>query len=180
LAGKLLVATPKLAGTPFEQAVVLVMQHNQQGTFGVTLNRPADDSAVNAWQKLIGADADIDRNVVNGGPMNGPVFAIHESRSLSEMEMPGGIFVSAQVDKLRQLSSQFEHAYRIVLGVAGWQVGQLARELGDGYWYVMPADAEQIFDDPQWMWQRCIEQYGRTLLQDVVGIDGFPDDPSLN
>ncbi|NED79941.1 hypothetical protein G3I76_07500, partial [Streptomyces sp. SID11233] len=40
LTGRLLVATPALADPNFARAVVLVLDHDAEGTLGVVLNRP--------------------------------------------------------------------------------------------------------------------------------------------
>lgn len=40
LTGRLLVATPTLADPNFDRAVVLLLDHDEQGSLGVVLNRP--------------------------------------------------------------------------------------------------------------------------------------------
>lgn len=40
LTGRLLVATPALADPNFERAVVLLLDHDEEGSLGVVLNRP--------------------------------------------------------------------------------------------------------------------------------------------
>ena len=42
VAGQLLIATPALRGPPFDHAVILVAQHNQDGALGIVINRPLD------------------------------------------------------------------------------------------------------------------------------------------
>lgn len=177
--GTLLVASPSLFETPFRKAVILIIQSNQNGTFGVVLNRPADEKIKYAWQELTGSN-DGDANIVHGGPIGGPVFAIHQHHSIAELEMPGGIFVTAQSDKFQQLVQQDESRYRIVFGVAGWQEGQLGQELDEGMWYKIRGDAEQIFDDPDWMWEKSIRRYGQQVLCDVIGLNDVPGDPLSN
>ena len=177
--GSLLVAAPSLFETPFRKAVVLILQSNEDGTFGVVLNRPANDQIKVAWQELTGSNEG-DGNIVQGGPIGGPVFAIHQRQSIAELEMPGGIFVTTQSDKFQELVSQDDSRYRIVFGVAGWQQGQLGQELNDGHWYKITGDAEQVFGDPDWMWEKSIRRYGQQLLCEVVGLNSLPDDPLKN
>jgi putative AlgH/UPF0301 family transcriptional regulator len=40
LTGRLLVATPALADPNFDRAVVLLLDHDEEGSLGVVLNRP--------------------------------------------------------------------------------------------------------------------------------------------
>jgi len=179
LHGKLLVATPSLNENPFQRTVVLILQHNEQGTFGVVLNRPANEEMRQAWEDATG-QSPYERCVVQGGPIGGPVFAIHQRESIGEVAMPGGIFVSVDTKSLRHLTEQVDDRYRIIFGVASWQVGQLQDEINRGIWYTLPADADDIFDDATWMWEKALRRYGEQLTRDVVGIDQFPPDPTRN
>ena len=177
--GMLLVATPKLDETRFERSVVLLMQHDDRGTFGVAINKPANDSVKSVWEELTGAEPVEDQLVVAGGPLQGPVIALHQLKDLSDVAMPGGIYVSAQIEKLHELI-KYEDPYRIVVGIAGWQRGQLQEELSSGCWYVLPSDADMVFEDPEWMWEYCIDECGRQQIVDLIGGDWFPDDPTMN
>ncbi|MGB6045231.1 MAG: YqgE/AlgH family protein, partial [Pirellulales bacterium] len=42
LKGTLIIASPQLADPNFAQAVVLMIEHDENGAFGVVLNRPTD------------------------------------------------------------------------------------------------------------------------------------------
>ena len=177
--GTLLVASPALKGTVFQKAVVFVLQNNADGTFGVVLNRPANDEIKVEWHKLVGSEFS-DRFIVQGGPIGGPVFALHQEQNLAEMEIPGGVFVSAGSDKFQQLVENDDSSYRIVFGVAGWQHGQLQDEIDDGLWFPLDGDAAQVFDDPTWMWEKTLRRYGQELICDIVGLDRLPASPLLN
>ena len=50
--GSLLIATASLSDTLFQQAVILVLQSNELGIFGVILNQPANDEIKFAWRQL--------------------------------------------------------------------------------------------------------------------------------
>ena len=50
--GLLLVATPVLSETEFDRTVLLILEHDESGTFAVVLNRPSDitvDSVLPEW-----------------------------------------------------------------------------------------------------------------------------------
>ena len=179
LPGTLLVASPALKETPFHRAVVLVLQNNSQGTFGVTLNRPADEDMRSAWEQMTGIQAE-DPILVQGGPINGPVFAIHREPELADHEVAGGVFVCSETDKFLELSQQATSDYRIVFGVAGWQVGQLQQEIEMGYWLPISNQIDFAFEPPRGLWARSMRLYGQQLLTDVVGVKNFPSDPLQN
>ena len=177
--GKLLVATPKLDSTKFERSVILLMQHDDRGTFGVTINKPSTDRVKSAWENLTGAVPADDQLILAGGPLQGPVIALHQVPDLCDVAMPGGIFVAAQMEKLNELA-KYEDPYRIVVGLAGWKNGQLKSELESGCWYMMPSNADTVFEDPEWLWDFCLDECGRRQIADLIGHHGFPDDPSHN
>ena len=70
LTGRLLVATPALADPNFDRAVVLLLDHDEEGTLGVVLNRPTPVGrrrrAGVAGRALAGAP----RVVFQGGPVS--------------------------------------------------------------------------------------------------------------
>lgn len=177
--GTLLVASPSLMNTPFERAVVLVLQSGDDGTFGVALNRPANDQLRSAWYQMTGA-SNGEQSIVHGGPIGGPVFAIHQEPSLAEMEMPGGVFISSDSGAVQELVNHPGLDYRIVFGVAGWKPGQLAHEVDAGLWFKLDGDAQNVFDDPDWLWEKSLRRYGNQVLCETVGLSGILGDPSLN
>jgi len=180
LKGTLLVSTERMQGSRFEKAVVLLMQDDDKGTFGVTLNKPANKKVRQAWTKLTGESISDQQEIVAGGPLQGPVIALHQDPTMYDLEMMGGLYVSAKVDKLQQLTNQFDNPYRIIVGIAGWKPGQLSNEVNDGCWYLLPFDVDLVFDDPEWMWDFCMQECGRHQIADIVGHDNIPFDPSLN
>lgn len=180
--GQLLIATEMLNGTVFDRTVVLLVQDDENGAFGVILNRPADEKQKQHWRQMSGSPDHVASQLVHGGPMGGPVFAIHKFQSLAEMEMPGELFISAKAEMIQQLFDRNPDNYRIYLGIAGWKDDQLVDEIDRGLWYVMDSDPEDIFDDSDWLWEKALFRYGELALCDVLGITEYdlPLDPSLN
>ena len=179
LQGKLLVAAPSLIGNVFEKTVVLVLQHNSSGTFGIVLNRPADKEILTEWESMTGKDP-TNRCFVHGGPVGGPVFAIHQQQAIGEVEMPCGLFVSADSVSMRKLMEQDDDRYRIVFGVASWSIGQLESEIDSGIWFPLNARADDVFDDASWMWEKSLRRYGEQVTREVLRIDRLPDNPNWN
>ncbi|MEM7454735.1 MAG: YqgE/AlgH family protein [Planctomycetota bacterium] len=180
--GTLLVATPVLDDSNFRQTVILLLQHNDQGSFGVVLNRPADANIRKAWENLAGNEAEDARseNIVHGGPVGGPVFAIHQHEVFGEMEMPCGIFVSARSENLKLLIQNEVERYKIVFGISSWDVGQLQSEIDAGCWFTVSADADHVFGEMEWMWEQQLRRYGREVTRLVFGLGELPEDPQLN
>lgn len=69
LAGRLLVATPVLADPNFDRAVVLLLDHDEEGSLGVVLNRPTPvdvGEILESWADLAGEPG----VVFQGGPVS--------------------------------------------------------------------------------------------------------------
>lgn len=182
LQGHFLVATPKLShsNSTFQRSVILVLQDDHNGTFGVALNRVADVESGEDFGSPPGVpDLKVASNYV-GGDQGGPIFAIHQSRALADLEIPGGIFLSAQSEKLNELMGQIESPYRLVLGVVGWEKKQVRQEINKGLWLPMTASHEEIFGDPASLWRECLRRHGRDELVRVVGPVHFPPSAQHN
>ncbi|POX65535.1 hypothetical protein C3481_16200, partial [Microbacterium sp. Ru50] len=69
LTGRLLVATPALADPNFDRAVVLLLDHDEEGSLGVVLNRPTPVGVADIlqpWADLAGEPG----VVFQGGPVS--------------------------------------------------------------------------------------------------------------
>lgn len=185
LLGKLLVASPRAPiGFPFGRAVVLILQHNEEGVFGVVLNRPASPEMLSAWQQAAGRPSFAAEKLVAGGPVQGPILAIHSEAELAEVEIQGGLFVSVQRDAIDQLSDMElygDHVpYRIVMGAMNWQPVQLQGEIDNGAWFVVDGAADLVFADPSVLWENAVRFYGAESIRQLTGIRNLPADPLLN
>ena len=185
MVGKLLVATPRVpVGFPFSKAVILVLQDSDEGIFGVVLNRPASPEMLMAWQKVADRPTFAAEKLVAGGPVQGPILAIHCEQELAEVEIDGGIFVSVQKDAIEQLSAmELDHKgipFRIVLGAVSWDYGHLENEIDHGAWFVVDGEPDQIFADPALMWEQSVRRYGAQSITELTGVRDFPADPLLN
>ncbi|GIS34249.1 MAG: hypothetical protein Ct9H90mP5_06980 [Acidimicrobiaceae bacterium] len=68
-AGRLLVASPLMADSNFDRAVVFVFDHNEAGAVGLVLNDPRDDylgQAIPIWVESRFADC----TLFSGGPVD--------------------------------------------------------------------------------------------------------------
>ncbi len=178
--GDLLVATPKLPDPNFSKAVVLLVQHGENGSLGIVLNRPTDQSIADVWQQVSDVPCSDKRPVNLGGPVPGPLMAIHSAKYLSEIEVLPGVYFAAQKGKLDELVQQEEHEFRIFLGHAGWGGGQLEGELKQGAWLTTPATVDYVFHEGDDLWKKVAGDIGSSLLFSSLKIDDVPEDPTVN
>jgi putative transcriptional regulator len=175
LRGSLLVAAPQLLDPNFRRTVVLVAEHDDDGTMGVILNRPSGMSVGDAapeLEALVGPEAPI----FAGGPVQptaGVVLA-----EVAEVGEP--IFDDViLLPDLAELADVIDGAgrTRVFAGYAGWGPGQLEDELGRDDWIVEPARPDDVFsEEPDALWAAILLRKGGQYAL----VARMPDDPSLN
>lgn len=179
-AGRLLVASPKLLDPNFMHTVVLLCEHNEEGSYGLILNRPGD---------LAVSELDTEAPLLKGRGdrlfFGGPVQVQHlqllhraEAPVPLSMEVIPGVRLGGDPDALLEaLSGRGEESVRFLVGYSGWGAEQLATEMGEGAWVVCPARKEYIFDPhPDTLWRRVLRERGGA----IAGLADVPPDPSWN
>ncbi len=180
LQGHLLIASPRIGDPRFERTVVLIMHHDQEGAFGVVLNRPLAETVRSLWKKLGDATCTIERNVNLGGPVSGPIIALHRQQAAAEFEVPPGLYVAEQKKHIKQLVKDADGPLRIFIGHASWTDGQLESELASGAWLTLPAKVDHVFHEEDDLWVTAMREVGREFWRSVLGIEDFPADVSMN
>ena len=66
---------------------------------------------------------------------------------------------------------------RFFIGYAGWEPGQLEKELEEKAWFVAKADHKVIFETAaSMMWTEAVKKMGEPFAP----MANFPEDPSMN
>lgn len=168
LAPGLLIAMPQLVDPNFTRSVVLMIEHNDSGSFGLVINQPSPLSARELLDSLEmswgGAD---DAPVWSGGPVSpGTGWVLHEPVA-TIADGPGtaavgpGVDLSTSPERLRLLARRPPDRLRILLGYSGWGPGQLAREMAEGAWLHADLDPAIVFDlAPDEMWRAAVASLG--------------------
>ena len=100
LAGNLLIATPDLVDPNFLRTVIFLIQHTDQGATGVILNQPTPTTVAAVWDEISEAECECDHPVSRGGPVDGPLLALHQLLEVSEREVIEGVHVSMHRESL--------------------------------------------------------------------------------
>ncbi len=109
-----------------------------------------------------------------GGPMSGPVVAVHGSSEFAEAETGCGIYVAAQKPNLEALVRRHEAPYRLIVGHIGWQHDQLQAEVDSGVWHIAPATTDAVFGADQDMWPRLIRRATARSVANWIGTTDVP------
>jgi putative transcriptional regulator len=161
--GQLLIANPTLMDPNFRHSVVLICEHNDQGTLGLILNRPTDVLLSEALPALSILKA-TSYVLFWGGPVQqSTVLMLFRLTQVptEPKEVMTGVYLGAGPDTLTQVITQPNptETFRAYAGYAGWAVGQLEHEMAMGSWALVSGDGSTIFDrDPSTLWADLVEK----------------------
>lgn len=177
--GRLLISEPFLPDPNFERTVILLCEHNEQGSFGFVLNKPSLLRMSDVLQET-GSYSEV---LYVGGPVQqDTLHFIHRSTQLEGgIEIAKGIFWGGNFEAVSIMLKQgndMENDFRFFLGYSGWGAGQLQSELEQNSWIVSDnVTAEQIFDtEPEVLWKEVLKKMGGKYKM----FSNYPIDPRLN
>ncbi|MEZ6120604.1 MAG: YqgE/AlgH family protein [Pirellulaceae bacterium] len=125
LRGQLLVASPQLPDPNFYRSVVMILDHDEDGAMGLILNRTCSRTLKDIWPLISNRPCLSNALIGVGGPVEGPLLALHNNPLLDEFQVLPGVFFSQKRESIEQLVTDGKSSIRIFLGYAGWGGGQL-------------------------------------------------------
>ena len=155
LTNHLLVAMPSLSDPNFAQTVALICEHTDRGALGIVLNKPLPmrlSDVFSQMQITPASEIIAAQPVLRGGP-------VHTDRGFV-LHRPGGhwdhthkVSETIQVTTSRDVLAAMARGEGpadafIALGYAGWESGQLEREIRENAWMSVPVDARVVFELP--------------------------------
>ncbi len=177
--GRILVSEPYLLDPNFERSIILLCDHNQDGSFGFVLNKPSNSNI----GELLEGIKNFDLPVFIGGPVEqNTLHFIHRYQALEgAAEICDGIFWGGDFERLLFLletKQVLPEDLKLFLGYSGWEAGQLDEELNADSWMVSDrVDDELLFEtDAEKMWQKALKSMGGRFSV----YSNYPIDPRLN
>ena len=177
--GKLLIAEPFLDDPYFKRSVVLLTEHNENGTIGFILNKPIEIKLKDA----VGELPPIDSNIHLGGPVaRETLHFLHTEGDLIDgsLEIMKGLFWGGNFEtlkKLIELDKIKPEAVKFFVGYSGWEPKQLDKELKLNSWIVLEAKVDDIMKrNTANLWKDILKEKGK----EFGVIADFPEDPNMN
>jgi len=158
----------------------LIVQHDRDGAFGLVLTRPLDKTVGDIWELVSEESSDCNLPINLGGPVAGPLVALHSDEQRAEDEVVSGVYFTARKELLGALVADPPSDLRVFSGYSGWAGGQLEGELEAGGWLVVPASAEDVFGEIEQVWRRISRRINLDILGESQDLKHVPDDPSWN
>jgi putative transcriptional regulator len=160
LTGQFLIAMPGMTDPYFSKTVSYICTHNQDGAFGIILNRPIDMDLAKLFGEIsleIHLPELASQPVMFGGPVQRERgFVLHSPHEdyNSTIEINAGISLTTSKDILESIADQNPpKKLLIALGYAGWTHGQIENEISQNAWLNWSSPdisiaQELIFDVP--------------------------------
>lgn len=153
--GKILVSDPFLRSRYFKRSVILLGEHDKNGSVGFILNKPTDLNINDAIEDF----PDFKASVYYGGPVQiDTIHFIHTFGNKLEgsKEILPGIYWGGNLETLilmietRQVA---KNEVRFFAGYSGWDQGQLNEEVRDKMWLVSQGKIGFTFSEsPESLW----------------------------
>jgi putative transcriptional regulator len=110
------------------------------------------------------------RSLHFGGPLSGPIVALHQASCYADAETGDGIYVAAQKDHLLELIRSQNEPCRLIVGHLGWNAEELEAEIEGGIWHPVPASVNDVFSPAREMWPGIIRRATSTSLAKWIGL----------
>ena len=192
LKGYFLISENNMLDPNFFQTVVLILEHNQEGAFGLIVNRRSRFTLGDIPLQFPKTHGD-DLHIYVGGPVQQEyLFVLHSEMPKGHQSSTSAIQPVEGVSfepSFSHLEKYFDSSYwnsipaddqpqmHLYLGYSGWAPGQLEQELQVGSWIFHPAHPKIIFhSQPDKGWREALRAKGG--IYKIFA--NSQQDPSLN
>ncbi|HEV2855455.1 MAG TPA: YqgE/AlgH family protein [Thermoanaerobaculia bacterium] len=165
----LLMAMPQVLDPFFHRSVVLLLHHEDEGSFGFIVNRPTGIKVSEILKGMdVGWEGGEEAVAYFGGPVQPQLGTVLFSPILAESgpedtatEIIPGVALTQHIGDLSRLAEAPPDQFRLILGYAGWGEGQLMEEILRNDWLTAPVASELIFaPDPERVWDAALRSVG--------------------
>ena len=178
--GQILIAEPSILGdVSFNRSVILLAEHNEEGSVGFILNKPLEYTISDLLPEI-----EASFKIYNGGPVEQDnLYFIHTIPNLitNSIEISNGIYWGGDFELTKSLINERKinkEDIRVFLGYTGWEFNQLVAELHDNSWIVANNNynKEILSKSSKKFWKEKITELGG----DYLIWSNAPENPNLN
>ncbi|HQQ62859.1 MAG TPA: YqgE/AlgH family protein [Pseudomonadales bacterium] len=154
LRNQLLIAMPGMVDGRFANTVTYICEHTREGAMGLVINQPIDTDLDDLLEQMGLELSPLRRHygVLCGGPVQQERgFVLHRrgKQWSHTVDLGDDLALTASRDVLESMAvAEGPDDALVLLGYAGWEAGQLERELADNAWLTVPATPAILFDVP--------------------------------
>ena len=176
--GKILISTPDISGDIFSRSVVLIIDHNENGAFGLILNKKNRNMS-SKLLNILGFPVEL----YEGGPVeNDKIYFILKGPKITNeyIEITNEFYLTEDIDSVvsgmvnQEISTS---EIKVFSGYSGWSAMQLEGELQRKMWTIVDVyNLDYTLPNDQNLWKNIMQNLGGEFLLWA----NAPEDVSLN
>ena len=161
--GKILISEPFLRDATFGRSVILLIDHTDEGTMGLIINKPLPIFVNDIIKEFKYID---DIPLYKGGPVaTDTLFYLHTLANISgAIPVSKGLYLNGDFDEIKKYilqGNKVDQHIRFFLGYCGWEGEQLNDELKENTWLVSKEENAYLMNgDTKDMWKQALEKLG--------------------
>ena len=178
--GTLLISEPFLNDGQFDRSIILLCEHNEDGSFGLILNKPTEHQLQDVFERPVGH---ISLPLFLGGPVEQNTLhyiSTFGNKLNGSQDLGSGFYRGGRFEELLDLINAHlidPAEIRFCLGYSGWSSGQLQQECDADTWILYPELPEDLLQiEPERLWRVLLTRLGGKYK----GMAHYPIDPRLN
>lgn len=177
--GNILISQPFLNDGYFKRTVILLAEHNDNGSLGFVMNHSAN---LRVKDVVPGLEACLFPLHYGGPVAQNQMFYVHCASDRIHDSLPiigsyywGGDFMDV-TEGLKNFKLKREEI-KFFIGYSGWSAGQLEEEIQNNSWLISKPDFKNIMSDNlDDIWGNELKKMG----SNYAVLANFKEDPSLN
>ncbi len=180
--GKILISEPFTRDFYFKRSVVVLVEHNNEGTIGFILNKRVEIPLSDVLKDF----PKFNSRLSIGGPVKpDTVYFIHSLGDLipNSLHVIDDLYWGGDFMELKnsiELGIVNPGQIRFFVGYSGWHPKQLDKEISENFWLVSDLSIKEMMSysssDQNKLWRMSIEQFGGKYQLWTT----FPENPELN
>lgn len=180
LQGNCLLASPFMDDPHFFRSAVLTVQHADDHSMGLILNRPTHFSLHKVVSMICEEKCVHEGLLYCGGPVDGPLLALHDQDQIGGSVCFDSLKICTEQSELIKLFRTKGARLKLFDGLSAWGPGQLEDELETGSWLVTDIDADEALSFEEDLWESLIRRIGFNVLSVDDKIADRPSNPEWN
>lgn len=177
--GSMILSQPFLSDEVFKRAVCLMCAHSRaEGSFGFIVNKVTEFKVSDFIEEL----DSLELPVYFGGPVaTDSLYFLHDNTLQIEdaQEILPGVYWGGDFQQMIEritLNEDAQKRMKFILGYAGWDPGQLRKEIIEDSWIVADGNADDVYSDSENLWKETMEGMGELYNH----LASLPERPELN
>lgn len=176
--GKILISTPDISGDIFSRSVVLIIDHNPEGAFGLILNKKNQQMSARLL-RIFGFPV----AVYEGGPVeNDKIFFICKGQKITEnfTQIDDDFYLTEDIESV--VTAIIEQRIsvadiKVFSGYSGWAPQQLEQEIRRKMWTAVDVyQLDYTLPNDHGLWKSIMQNLGGEYLLWA----NAPEDVSMN